>query len=135
MRGRQLTRTLAGPFPERAVGLSGTDIVSESESPPPIFGVRTIEVPTTPLAVLITARQAPWPPCAESLATTKLTLAFGEIPALWPVDGLAPMRTEVTEYDGFGGPTARMATQVPIDPITTVAAVTIAMARTTLERR
>jgi hypothetical protein len=28
-----------------------------------------------------------------------------------------------------------MATQVPIDPITTVAAVTIAMARTTLERR
>jgi hypothetical protein len=133
--GRQLTRAAAGPFPDSATELSGTDIVNEAVSPPDIFWVRTAAEPTVPCAVLTTARHVALPACAESLATTKLTVALGSVvePRCSAAGTVA--RTDVTEYDGCGEPTARMATQVPIDPITTDAAVTSATARTIRERR
>jgi hypothetical protein len=130
--GPQVTCTPAGPLPESAAELNGTEIDSDSDSPPGNRCDLELEAPTTPWLVLTTARQVARPVWLDSLATMKVTFARGIVVADCSTGW---NRTALTAYDGAGGPTARMATQVPIDPSTTITAVTRATARTMRERR
>jgi len=132
---RQLTRAAAGPFPDSALELNGTDIVTESDVPPAMLGVVADPAPMVPCAVLTTTRQVARLASAESLATTKLTAATGSVVARCCSANGTVVWIEVTENDGRGEPTVTMAIQVPIEPVTTANAVTSATARTTRERR
>lgn len=75
----QVTRTPAGPLPESAAGLNGTEIESASDSPPDNRCDLALEAPTTPWLVLTTARQVARPVRFDSLATMNVTFAVGVV--------------------------------------------------------
>ena len=77
--GTQVTWTPAGPLPDRAAELNGTEIASRTESPPGNRGVLALEVPTTPWLVLTTARQVARPIPVDWFDTTKVTFARGVV--------------------------------------------------------
>jgi hypothetical protein len=79
--GPQVTCTPAGPFPESAAELNGTEIESDSDSLPDNRCDPELDAPTTPWLVLTTARQVARPVWVDSLATTKVTFALGVVVA------------------------------------------------------